>query len=206
MSKSKAFSVAFCGIDGSGKSTLAARTQSWLEVEGITSTLHKTRTGRSGLERLSAALGHASLPDPMDGNGMVLMMAGIAWQSIKDSKPALRNARSIVIYDRHVPCLLALSRLYAPTIEAKVRNVFFTTPKPDLMVYVAADPLIAMSRLQSRGGTPKTSAFLRAFDEAYRNLPEAKDFLIVDGNRTADDVFDDLCETLGPYLDYTPSR
>jgi dTMP kinase len=200
MAKQQAFTIAFCGIDGSGKSTLAARMQQWIADRGIAAVLHKTRTGRSGLERLSNELGRETLTELAGPEGVVLMMTGIAWQSIKGTKAARRNSKSVLIFDRHVPCLLALAKLYGPGAEAKVRAILSKIPKPEFTIYVAVDPATAIARLESRGGSAKTEAFLRAFDESYRALPEAKNFTIADGNRSPDQVFDEVCGMLSPYI------
>ncbi len=192
MSKERALTIAFCGIDGSGKSTLADRIFAWLKDRGITVSLHKARTGRSGIERL----GKGDVTAIAGGEGAVLMMTAIAFQSIKDSKPARRISGSVLIYDRHTPCVLALCRMYAPQAENKVRAFVDALPKADVTLYVAVRPEIAAERLARRGGGAKTLEFLQGFDAAYRSLPEAAEFVMVDGSQSPDEVFADVCEFL----------
>jgi dTMP kinase len=196
VSKERALTIAFCGIDGSGKTTLAERVIAWLKDQQIPANFHKARTGRSGIERL----GDGDVTAIAGGEGAVLMMTAIAWQSIKDSKPARRIPGSVLVYDRYTSCALALCRIYAPQAEKKVRAFVDALPKADVTLYVAASPEIAAARLATRGGSAKTLEFLQAFDGAYRSLPEAADFVIVDGSGTPDDIFANTCNLLRPRI------
>lgn len=196
MNEKRALTVAFCGVDGSGKSTLAARILRWISDQGIEANFHKARSGRSGIERL----GEGDLASIAGGGGAMMMMTGIFWQSVKDSKPLRRIPRSVLVFDRHTPCMLALCRLYAPELETKVRAVLNTLPSADLTVYVAVAPDIAALRLEARGGGLKSPAFLQSFDDSYKSLPESRNFLVIDGNRTPDEMFADTCAMLARHL------
>jgi thymidylate kinase len=196
MHDKRALTVAFCGIDGSGKSTLAARIAAWISGKGISANFHKARSGRSGIERL----GDGDLTSVAGSEGAVMMMTGIAWQSIKDAKPLRRIPRSVLIFDRYTPCVLALCRLYARDMEMKVRAVLESLPAADLTIYVAAAPEIAAQRLEARGGGKKSADFLRKFDSAYMSLPEARSFIVIDGGQTRDAAFEDTCAALAPHL------
>jgi dTMP kinase len=196
LSKNHALTLAFCGIDGSGKTSLAESVRAWIGGQGVQAVLHKARTGRSGLERL----GHGDVTAIAGGEGAVLMMTAIAWQSIRDAKEARRKSGSVLIFDRYTPCLLALCRHFAPEAEDKVRTFVDTLPKTDITIYVDTSPETAAQRLALRGGGAKPLAFLKGFDLAYRSLPEAADFIYVDGSRAPDKVLENVCDLLNPHV------
>lgn len=184
MGAKHAFTAAFIGIDGSGKSTLTANVESSLKNEGVHVSHVKIRSGRSGLDRQAVEMGYAGLDGFVGADSAMLMLAALTWSAVRDTKPARRMEGSVLLYDRYTYCMLALARAQAPAVEPKLRELFSSLSKPDLTFFVAVDPDVAITRLETRGGTTQGPAFLAGFDAAYRTLPEAADYILIDGNKT----------------------
>jgi dTMP kinase len=178
--------VALVGIDGSGKTSQARLLADWLTGLGERATYVKTESGRSGLDRASRRAGAGSLADLVGADGAALMFAALGWRSIR-SATALREP-GYVVMDRYVHCHYAMTRIVCPDREPAVRALFAKFPDPELTVYVQIDPQLALSRLAERGSTVHTAESLTAFDRAYRDLPEATGYLVVDGSRDLDTV------------------
>jgi thymidylate kinase len=190
MAKPRACTIAFVGVDGSGKSTVMARLAAWLRDNDVAVHEVKVRSGRSGLDRQATEQGHDGLRDVVGADTALMMLAAVTWQSVRDTKPLRRDPDCVLLLDRSTHCVLALGSLDAPDAVPLAARLFEPLPRPDVVVHVRVDAEVAVERLSARGGTPQTSAFLAAFDRAYRALPDAADFLEVDGNRSPDEVFE----------------
>jgi dTMP kinase len=186
--------VALVGIDGSGKTSQARLLADWLTGLGEQASYVKTESGRSGLDRASRRAGAGSLADLVGADEAGLMFAALGWRSIR-SATALREP-GYVVMDRYVHCHYAMTRIVCPDREPAVRQLFAKFPDAKLTVYVQIEPQLALSRLAERGSTVHTAASLTAFDRAYRDLPEAADYVVVDGGRDLDTVQADLRRAL----------
>jgi dTMP kinase len=184
--------IAFHGIDGSGKSTVAEALRDRLRHEGVTTSLVKTESGRSGLDRLSRKLGHADLGAMVGAETATMMEAAIGWRSIRATKALLRSPRSVVLFDRHAACHLALAAMRSPAVIGDVRTVFSPFRRADQSILVTIDPTVATQRLAARGGTAHTADFLTAFQQAYLTLDEASGFTVVDGGGSPGDVLEQV--------------
>jgi len=60
------------------------------------------------------------------------------------------------------------------------RMLFRFLPQPDLVFYLAVPPLVAQARVEARGKDHEELDYLTASDAAYRGLPEAVRFTVVD--------------------------
>lgn len=192
MAKPRACTIAFVGVDGSGKSTVMARLGAWLRENDVAVHEVKVRSGRSGLDRQATEQGHDGLGDLVGPDTALMMLAAVTWQSVRDTKPLRRDPSNVLLLDRSTHCVLALGSLEAPGTVPLAARLFEPLPRADVVVHVRVDPDVAVHRLAVRGGTPQTPAFLAAFDRAYRALPDAAEFVEVDGNRSPDEVFEEV--------------
>ncbi len=53
---------------------------------------------------------------------------------------------------------------------------------------MAVDPVVAQERIVRRGTDHESLDYLIAADRAYRSLPEFSDFVIIDANRTPEEI------------------
>lgn len=191
--------VAFIGIDGSGKSTLSDRVADWVSGRGLAATRRKTVSGRSQLDRLAQRLGSPDLSGIVGKDAALMMQVAIVWRNLRDARPLVRTPRSFAVMDRYTHCHLALTRMFAPEREAFVRTLFAKFRAPDVCFFVQVPPEVAFARLGAREDASNSLEFLSAFDQAYRSLPEAGSYVVIDGTRTPDEVLAQTCEHLRRY-------
>ena len=60
------------------------------------------------------------------------------------------------------------------------RLIFRLLPQPELVFYLAVPPPVAQARVEARGKDHEDLDYLTACDAAYRGLPEADRFTVVD--------------------------
>ena len=61
-------------------------------------------------------------------------------------------------------------------------------PPPDVTFLLAVDPAEAYRRIEARGTDHESLEFLIAAAQAYRDLPEAKQFVVINANSGPDEV------------------
>jgi dTMP kinase len=192
----KAEIIALIGIDGSGKSTLSHRLADWIASRGAAATCRKTVSGRSQLDKLAQRLGSRELSEVVGSDAALMMQAAVVWRNLRDARPLVRTPQHFAVMDRYTHCHLALTRIFAPEREPFVRALFAKFRAPDVCLFVDTPPEVAFARLSARGDASNTLEFLTAFDRAYGGLPEAVDYVRIDGSATPDDVFAQACDKL----------
>lgn len=188
--------IVLVGIDGSGKSTLARRLPEWIVSRGAAASSRKTVSGRSQLDKLAQRLGSRELSEVVGSDAALMMLVAVVWRNLRDARPLVRTSRSFAVMDRYTHCHLALTRIFAPEREPFVRTLFAKFRAPDVCLFVDTPPEVAFARLSAHGDGSNTLEFLTAFDRAYRSLPEADDYVRIDGTATPDDVFAQACDKL----------
>jgi dTMP kinase len=188
--------IALIGIDGSGKSTLSHRLTAWIASRGLASTCRKTVSGRSQLDKLAQRMGSRDLSGVVGPDAALMMQVAVVWRNLRDARPLVRTPRSFAVMDRYTYCHLAITRMYAPQREPFVRTLFAKFRAPDVCIFVDTPPEIAFARLDARGDASNTLEFLTAFDRAYRDLPEAENYVRIDGSGTPDELLAQTCEKL----------
>lgn len=196
--RDRATTVALIGVDGSGKSTLLAGLAAALTARGLRVHIHKTESGRSGLDRLAERCGRDGLADLVGSETASLMQAAIGWRSLREAKPLLREAGRVVLFDRHIACHLALTHLRSPAVLDEVRAVFSPFRPPDLTLFVTVTPAVAVQRLSERGGTAHDAGFLERFQGAYRRVLDGLGGAVVelDGDLAPDAVLNNALAAL----------
>lgn len=193
----RATTIAVLGIDGSGKSTLAEGLVGRLSLLGLPTRLIKTESGRSGMDRLAIKSGYTDLGSMVGPSTATMMEASIGWRSLRSAKPAMRVPRSVVVFDRHEACHVALATMRSPEVVDDVRRLFSPFRRPDITLLVTVTTEVAVSRLARRGASMHPAAFLASFQDAYLGLPEAHRFVIIDGRPPPGDVLESAWSALG---------
>jgi dTMP kinase len=101
-------------------------------------------------------------------------------------------ARQWVVTDRSAVCHYAAAAAVGAGNEASLRLILDRLPKPDLVIYLDVPPEEAYRRLTLRPAGREESAFLRANERGYRDLPEFAGFAVVSGAGSVEQVQDRL--------------
>ena len=167
-----AFVLAFCGIDGSGKSSLINR----LEEDQLLPNARFARKSVSTNVQLVSKLYADSPNNPEDWlRGPFAESIGAAWSLdfashyLTEIEPALSNCQYLVC-DRYVQCASAI--LHLTNTAASWHNMLRKFTKPNLIVFIDTDVLVASSRWNDRGSIKphENEIVQRKFREAYSEV------------------------------------
>lgn len=182
--------VVLLGLDGAGKTTVARAVVRSLQQQGQAAYLYRNPGGRRTLNRWAApyaasaeALVGSRLLDAVETSlriGSVLRSALSARQQIQKG--------SVVIFDRHLWCQLALRKVRGLRAGVVLPWLLRVLPQPDLVVYLEVDPGVAVERISSRATDEETLEFLTELDAAYRSLSEFPRFVAIDGNGSSEEA------------------
>lgn len=190
--------VVFEGVNGSGKSSLISR----LSVSLASENRQVIATREPGGTKLGDTL-REILQEFKSGKlspiSELLLFAADRAQHVEEVlKPAISN-RSLVLCDRYYYSTLAFQG-YGRGLDISLINSVCSTAiqglTPDLVILLDLDPKTGLSRTKGRGIEDTFEAESIAFHTRVRNgfLEVAKSasepFLIVDANKSADEVYD----------------
>jgi thymidylate kinase len=185
--------VALVGIDGSGKTTQAHRLAAELTAAGVPATYCQNASGRRWLGRLACRLGRRDARRLLGRRGVLLTESALRWLAI--ARTLLRSAsrRRVAVMDRYAVCQYASVRTQGGRRwERFARFAYRIFPRPDITFLLAVDPTEAYRRIELRGTDHERLEYLSAADRAYRSLPEFAEFVVIDANRTPDEVSRDI--------------
>jgi dTMP kinase len=177
--------IAFEGLDQSGKETQASRLGAALQraghrVEALTFPDDQTPIGREIRTALSG--GHDWPPD-------VMQLLYIA--NRHERKPLIEQwlqAGAIVVCDRYLASSIAYGEAFGVD-GAWLRDVQRHLPAPDLTVLLDIAPETALARKQAgRDRFERDLALLARVRESYRRQAAAPGWVLIDGERSRDDV------------------
>ncbi|MFI1989848.1 dTMP kinase [Actinoplanes sp. NPDC020271] len=182
--------IALVGIDGSGKTTQARMLAAALAGEGLPARYRQNAGGRAWLGRLATRLGRRDAEDLLGRRLMLLTESVLRWLAIV--RTLLRRAvrREVAVMDRFAMCQYASLRAHGahPAAERRARLAYRPFPRPDVTFFLAVDPLVAQDRIVRRGTDHESLAYLTAADRAYRSLPEFSDCIVIDADRTPEEI------------------
>jgi dTMP kinase len=189
--------VALVGIDGSGKTTQAHRLAAWLTAQGYPAEYRQNAGGRRWFGRLAQRLGRRDALDLLGPRLLMVVETVLRWLAIARSLWRARRTGRIAVMDRYTYCQDASVRAHRGRPSRLVRAMFSVFPAPTLTLWLALPPAHALRRVEARGTDREEPGYLEALDAAYRDLPEAADFVVVDAAATPDEVHRVLrCHTL----------
>jgi dTMP kinase len=200
------------GADGSGRSTQIARLVEWLETSGHA-------TVQVGLKR--STLVSEELERAQEGNILSRTTLGLFYATDFADQleniilPALK-AGFIVLADRYIYTLMARDMVRGMD-EAWLKNLYGMAPVPDAVFYlaIAAEELVqrnlsksatldywesGMDIGMSRDVFDSFVKYQTAMQAAFRQLQKTYGFTIVDGNRSVDDITQELRKKISAVL------
>jgi dTMP kinase len=182
--------IALVGADGSGKTTQAHRLADDLAAAGLPAVYRRNAGGRRWFGRLAARLGRQDAEDLLGRRRMLAVESTLRWLAIL--RTLLRRAVTgeIAVMDRYAVCQYASLRARAAGAGAERRNrlAYGLFPPPDVTFLLTAEPRVAHDRIEARGYDHETTEHLATVTAAYRGLPEYSDFVVIDGNKSPDQV------------------
>ena len=193
--------MALVGIDGSGKSTQANRVAVVLADAGVPARYRQNAGGRAWFGHFARRFGRADGPGLLGRVGMLLVESVLRWLAIARTQTRTAFRRDLTVMDRHAVCQYVSIRAHAGGRgERLARLTYGLFRPPDVTVLLAIDPHDAYTRIEARGTDHESLAYLTAADAAYRALPEAAGFLVVDAGGAPDEVTTAVLAALRPWL------
>ena len=188
--------IVFEGIDGSGKSTQCSLLYNYILSEKIpVRHLVEPTSGEYGLQIRKMLQSKTPLPVPEQ---IRLFIEDRQQDYELNIKPCM-DSGTIIIMDRYFYSNAAYqgSAEISPT-EIIRQNTIRGFPLPDRVYYIDIEPSEAMSRITARNGSGKTELFEKKsfLEDVRKNFLSMIDnrFLKVDGNLSADKIFDIIKE------------
>ncbi|MFE0594003.1 dTMP kinase [Micromonospora echinospora] len=199
--------VALIGIDGSGKTTQAHRLADALTLAGLPATYHRNAGGRAWLGRLAQRLGRRDAQGLLGNRGMLAVESILRWLAIARALLGTLLTGRTAVMDRYAVCQYASIRAHDGRRrgERLARIAYRLFPAPQITFLLAVEPAEAYRRIERRGTDHEPIEYLVAADAAYRSLPEFPAFVVIDANRTPDEVTRQIRDHLAAWLPATGS-
>ena len=174
--------IALIGIDGAGKSTQARLLAEWLTSQGVRAQFVKNPGGRLRMDKIARRLGRPNAISLLGRRTFLVIEVVVRWLMIARALLWSRLTGRLAVMDRYTPCQYAVIRTRRDPGEQVARALYALFPRPELTVLLVAAPAEAQRRIDRRGTDTESLAYLTAMDAAYRSLPEAAEFHMVDAN------------------------
>lgn len=191
--------VAIVGVDGAGKTTQAHLLAAWLTAVGHTADYWQNAGGRRWFSRLAHLFGRPDAQALLGVGGMLFVESVLRWMAIARALVRSRFRRHIAVMDRYSVCQYASIRAHASMAmvdpgrrERRARRFYGLYREPDLTVFLAVTPGRAWTRVEERGTDHEELEYLAASDAAYRALPEAGKYVVIDADRDEASVQHDI--------------
>lgn len=182
--------VAIVGIDGAGKTTQAHLLAAWLCAAGYAADYWQNAGGRRWFGRLARFFGRPDAQALLGVGGMLFVESVLRWIAIGRALVRSRLRRHIAVMDRFSACQYASIRAHASMAaadpgrrEGRARRFYGLYREPELTIFLAATPGRAWTRVEERGTDHEDIKYLAASDAAYRSLPEAERYVVIDADR-----------------------
>lgn len=192
--------VVVLGIDGSGKTTAAKTVARELRAAGFAARYFENAGGRPPLNFLARRLGHSDAVDWLGLSRFETVEMQLRHLAMRRTLRWWRRGTArVAVCDRWTYCQYAVM-LARSSDPARARQLYRHLPDPDVVCFLETDPGVAQLRVEARGRDTETIEHLRAYDAAYRGLPEFASFRRVDANGSTESVAEAVVAHVVPEL------
>lgn len=200
--KKKGILISIVGIDGSGKTTQSSLLCKWLKEQGNTVfDVHNLPSYADWVfDTIAKKKGY---DDTMKLFSPTVVDFAVAIDKIRDFSiytEKLSNQNTIVISQRYTYCKIASAMQNDVEHIDLLSEIYSWVPKPDLTFFMDLPIEVAVDRVLKRGVDVETYSGLYNFKKCYERLPEYKDFIQIDANRSVDYVQESLRDYVKEYL------
>jgi len=200
--------IVFEGIDGSGKSTQAQRFAARMCSEGIPCHATTEPTDRPIGKLLRQLL---TGQPPMDERVMARLFAADRLDHVLNSENGLlkkSQAGTHIVSDRHYLSSYAYQSVHMPLEEIiQINEASVQLLRPACHVFINISPETALTRLRKRQGRPEVyetlewqTAIRQRFFDVFKHLRDEETILIVNGERSEDEIAADVWRLASEYL------
>ena len=192
----------FTGIDGAGKSTQAGLLAKYVRDNFGPTYLSEPRTDLISQLMVVLAWQYGRM-DRREYFGHYAVDFAKAFDVVRDyfGTPApLLAAGMHVIEPRSSYCRLATSIGMYGKRDERIAHVLGLIPKPNLLFWLDTEPDVAFQRITARGIDTMDLDFLEVFCSALRSMPEAKNWVRIDGNRGIEEISREITEHVAEFF------
>ena len=197
--------ITFEGIDGCGKSLMLKKLGRWLVHRGCTVTT-TFEPGGSSMGQAIRKLLLDSEYGAVDDRTEALLYAGLALPAAAGQDPSVA-AGKIVLCDRFVDSTLAYQG-YGRGLDIQALHALqafaIGSVRPDCTIYLRIPVSVACSRLRGKRDRmeQENQAFFQRVADGYDKLAanEKGRFVVINSNRSIDQVFSDVVRAVLPLL------
>ncbi len=184
--------IVFEGIDKSGKETQAKMLYDYLHKKGIPVTYTEEPSPKNAIGRLIKKwlVGQATVTS---GKAITLLYTADRFEHLKKVIiPALNTGKN-VICDRFFYSTIAYESAIFGVDREWIRSLHEEIRKPDVVIFIDIDPEISLKRERSSPNDRlEKVGLLKKVRESYKGMVNEERFFVVNGDRTKEEVFNDV--------------
>ncbi|MGH2906925.1 MAG: dTMP kinase [Solirubrobacterales bacterium] len=185
--------IAVIGLHGAGKSTVVDALGAWLRSIGERVALPENVSllpAHRAMKEIAIRRGFGDELEMLGPEVSKLCASLLKWNELEKARDSFETPDSFVVMDRCGYCQFAAAAQFEASNQPLIRELFEFIPVPDLTIYVDVSIDEALRRIDRRGTGSVRREFLQGLEDAYMGLPEADQFVHIDGELPPDQVFE----------------
>lgn len=184
--------IVFEGIDKSGKETQAKMLYDYLHKKAIPVIYTEEPTDKNVIGRTIKKwlVGQATITS---GEAITLMYTADRFEHLKKTIIPALNIGKNVICDRYFYSTIAYESAIFGVEKEWIKKLHEKVRKPDVVIFIDIDPEISLKRERSLPNDRLEKVeLLKKVRGAYKEMVEEERFFVVNGDRSKDEVFNDV--------------
>ncbi len=184
--------IVFEGIDKSGKETQARMLCDYLHNKGIPVIYTEEPNQENPIGRL-IKMWLTRQAEIKSGEAITLLYTADRYEHLKRTILPALDAGKNVICDRYFYSTIAYESAIFGIDREWIRSLHKDIRKPDLVIFIDVPPEISLKRERaSSNDRLEKVELLRKVREAYKEMIKEEGFFVVDGDRSREEVFEDV--------------